>query len=91
MGWLAYTGDFSCVVGLNISANNATGFSAVPAGIYIGGYPYEFGQQTRFWSATEIYASHDAYFCYLIIFESVMGSAGEVYKENGYSVRCVRD
>ena len=78
----------NCAVGNNPSANNATGFSARPAGYYYGSY-YDFGNYATFWSATQNYSS-DA--CYRNLF--YLGSTvfrGNVIKDNGYSVRCVRD
>ncbi|MBO4653928.1 MAG: hypothetical protein J5644_00075 [Bacteroidales bacterium] len=78
-----------CDVGNNPSANNATGFSALPAGCYGGGY-YFFGYGAYFWSATE-YGDRYAYYRLL-----VYGTA-DVYRDNnnlkdyGFSVRCVRD
>ena len=51
-GWNSSTG--TCVVGLTPSNNNATGFSALPAGYYdadLGAYKSS-GDETFFWSST---------------------------------------
>ena len=75
--------------GNNPSTNNATGFSALPAGYYNGHY-YYFCNNANFWSATE---RNDENTCYLSLYCSY---AGVMYEESGdkydgFSVRCVRD
>ena len=77
------------VPGNNPSANNATGFSALPAGYYNGRY-YYFCNNAYFWSATE---RNDENTFYLSLYCSY---AGVMYEDNGdkydgFSVRCVRD
>ena len=77
----------TCAVGNNPNANNATGFSVLPAGGY---YSYEdFGYYADFWSATEG-SGGSVYDHYLGYGNSNMG---RYYfdKYNGFSVRCVRD
>ena len=90
-GWNSYTGnssDKACFPGYNPSGNNATGFSALPAGYYDSSYDY-FGTDAYFWSATER-SSDGAYGRYLSY--SYAGVARyDYYKSDGYSVRCVRD
>ena len=74
-----------CAVGNNPSLNNATGFSALPAGGRSGG----FCGDACFWSATE-QTDNIAYSRSLsLIYASV--SCQEVGKQEGMSVRCVRD
>ena len=76
-----------CVPGNNLSSNNVTGFSAVPAGYY-GGYS-SFGNSAHFWSATQ-YNSSYAYGRDLVFDDAdVNGNVSNKYY--GYSVRCVRD
>ena len=75
--------------GNNPSTNNATGFSALPAGYYNGRY-YYFCNNANFWSATE---RNDENTYYLSLYCSY---AGVMYEESGdkydgFSVRCVRD
>ena len=77
-----------CAVGNDLGGNNATGFSALPAGYYCGDY-YGFGGFAYFWSATE-YVDNDA--CY----RSLYFNGADVNRNNdgknyGFSVRCVRD
>jgi uncharacterized protein (TIGR02145 family) len=76
-------------VGNNPGTNNATFFSALPAGIYDYGDYYNFGYGANFWSATEDDGG-DAYlrslFC---IYADVFWYSDDKYY--GYSVRCVRD
>ena len=78
-----------CAVGNNLSENNATGFSALPAGsVGITGYGY-FGERACFWSSTENnsttanYRSIDYNYTYV--------NNGMAVKRQGFSVRCLRD
>lgn len=75
-------------VGKNQSANNATGFSALPAGGYYG-YYYSFDIDAIFWSATEFSSDNayvrDLYYYYAGVYRRNSN------KTNGFSVRCVRD
>ena len=68
--------------------NNATGFTAVPAGRFTGGFMAK-GMEANFWTASR---SHDVYVWYRYL------NAGSpvVYKtyntrDYGFSVRCIRD
>lgn len=77
-----------CEVGNDLSANNITGFSALPAGYYRGGYN-SFTYSANFWSAT-VASSSNAYSRYLIYCYTGV-YRGSHYKASGFSVRCVRD
>ncbi len=91
-GWNSYSGE--CYPGdQSVTANNATGFSAVPAGACTcsGSSVDIAGDYANFWSATQT-ASYPSYaygrdLCY--------GNADVgryySYKDNGRSVRCLRD
>ncbi len=86
-GWNTYDEE-DCCPGNNPSANNATGFSAVPAGNYNGIYD-DFGSYAYFWSATQG-SRYYAYCRYLRYYDAY------VYRSNydkdfGFSVRCLRD
>ena len=85
-GWDEINGE--CRVGNDQSSNNATGFSAVPAGIYNGDY-ISFGGSAFFWSATVVdlnsaYCRNLAYTTYRLLYD-------DQYKGRGFSVRCLRD
>ena len=86
VGWNSSTRN--CAVGNNPSANNATGFSARPAGDYYGSY-YSFGSYAYFWSATQ-HLSNGAYVRSLN-YSNANVSRYHGYKDDGYSVRCVRN
>ncbi len=76
------------------SSNWATddyGFSAYPGGIrdnYLGNF-YSIGYSGYWWSSTE-YASFNAWYRYLNYFDGNLNQSN-FRKENGFSVRCLRD
>lgn len=71
-----------------MSKNNATGFSALPAGRYTTTY-YNFGLDAHFWSATETASTH-AYNRNLF-YTTTNVNRGNINKNAGFSVRCVCD
>ncbi len=83
-GWAYYTD--TCAVGFDLSSNNATGFSALPAGRYYGSYS---NINAYFWSSTEDNGGN-AWRRYLNYGGANMYK-DYYYKYNGFSVRCVRD
>ena len=85
-GWNSSTN--TCAIGNNQSTNNATNFSALPAGTYYDFYDNP-GQTALFWSATES-SINSAKTCYLV-YNSAKVIRGDAYMSNGYSVRCLRD
>ena len=85
-GWYSYYGE--CAVGNNPDANNATGFSARPAGYYFGSY-INFGDFAIFWSATQG-GSNLAYYRFLDCYNAFVRKFNDS-KNYGYSVRCVRN
>lgn len=102
-GWIYQHGDCdggcgveNCAIVKNQSANNATGFSAVPAGYSnggIGGYD-AFGGGAYFWSTTQVsYNSRCAYYWYMYSNVATVyhDYCGNFDKDTGCSVRCVRN
>ena len=88
-GWTSYS--TTCTVGNNPSANNATGFSALPAGYYKYDGSYKlFGNHALFWSATER-NDDDAYYRRLCYDISSVKRGDDLGKVFGLPVRCVRD
>ena len=83
-----YSSSYDCAVGNDLSTNNVTGFSALPASYYNGFYDY-FGNEANFWSATE----DNDYLAYsrLLYYNSANVSGYNPNKFLGLSVRCVRD
>ena len=73
----------------NISGNNSSGFSALPAGNYYYGSYLDFGDGANFWSATEDDSSN----AWQRILSYRYAGVGRYYgnKGNGCSVRCLRD
>ncbi|MBR4537068.1 MAG: fibrobacter succinogenes major paralogous domain-containing protein [Bacteroidales bacterium] len=91
---LAATWEWSSASGTDVpgndpTTNNATGFSALPAGYYGNGGYISFGYYANFWSATENIANYayDRYLGYSYAY--VYRDGGNKYY--GFSVRCVRD
>lgn len=84
IGW--ENSDNTCAIGNQPDMNNATGFSALPAGGYYSGGFYSFGIIAEYWSST---SSHDCEFVYdrgHVVVSTSGGTAGR-----GFSVRCLRD
>lgn len=83
-----YKTQHNCAIGNNPEMNNATGFSALPAGGFNGGYS-GFSSTANFWCANALsntYA-HSITFDYS---ESVIEHSNDD-KKFGFSVRCVID
>ena len=87
-GWNTYTNN--CVVGNDPSTNNATGFSAVPAGYCNGSSFHNAGYSAFFWSSTH-YIINYAYSRYLYYNRAYVDRGDSSYKNSGFSVRCLRD
>ena len=90
-GW--ETDDYECAVGNDLSANNATGFNAMPAGRYSGNNYSDFGDYAYFWTATEDYDQYSTWAYYLnwSYYETDFHFQNETPKANKFSVRCVKD
>lgn len=87
------------------NATNASGFSALPAGYFDGGFfhdPYnaamgDLGYAAYFWSATEMSSYNNSFYWYLT--DKITGNTtglrgpetGPTIKSCGYSVRCFKD
>lgn len=85
-GW--NSSSAACAVGNNPSANNATGFGAIPAGDRHYNWGNEnFGVYAIFWSATETTNSNAGRL--LIGHNSASTDFSYKDKGNGFSVRCV--
>jgi uncharacterized protein (TIGR02145 family) len=83
----------ACSVCNNQKTNNATGFTALPAGrkIKYDHGTYYFGGEAYFWSATEV-NDEKAIFYYLYTnYEEFIRDVYGGEKSYSYSVRCVRD
>ncbi|MBQ4434119.1 MAG: T9SS type A sorting domain-containing protein [Bacteroidales bacterium] len=74
------------------TGRNSSGFSALPAGSYTYGRFGYFGNDATFWSATEAteYSSTSAKYRSLNYYYAGV-HRGNSSKDNGFSVRCVRD
>ncbi len=86
-GWNTSTNI--CAVGIAPSGNNATGFSAVPAGFCYNSLCSWAGSSAFFWSSTQ-YSSSGAWYYQLSSAGVGVYRYGEG-KDFGYSVRCLRD
>lgn len=86
--WTSF--DATGVIGNDLSLNNSTGFSALPGGYRSASGSFNYlGEYGCLWSATE-FSSANAWYR-----ELGYGGAGlsssYYYKQEGFSVRCVRD
>lgn len=74
----------------NADATNSSGFTALPGGTryYLGDF-FDAGGYGYWWSSTEA-AANAAYYRYLTYFYGAISGITD-YKENGFSVRCLRD
>jgi uncharacterized protein (TIGR02145 family) len=86
MGWESSTK--TCAVGNVQSENNATGFSALPAGGFGDNYT-PFGGSAYYWSATELYSGTARGF--FLKYDSQMKGSYSAFTYKGCSVRCLRD
>ena len=86
-GWSSSTN--TCAVGNTPASNNATGFSAVPAGYHNASRFYYSGFNANFWSSTE-FNSDLAYDRGLYYNDANVGRNNS-HKDSGFSVRCLRD
>lgn len=83
-----------CAVGNDMGANNATGFSALPAGTYSDGDYGTFGNTAGFWCSTELNTewAKISVIANMGNYVSMNDSATDGTTKNvGASVRCVRD
>ncbi len=89
-GWNSYSGE--CYPGdQSVTANNATGFSAVPAGICDGSSFDAAGILAYFVSATQP-ASNPSNACNRYLYSDYAPvTRGSDTKATGFSVRCLRD
>lgn len=85
-GWNSH--HSTCVTGWNQSTNNATRFTAYPGGYWSGGFQAP-KDDARFWTATEYNASYGYYFGIYTSWTTVDWAYN--YKDQGQSVRCLRD
>ena len=86
-GW--YEWGETCFIGNDQGTNNATGFSALPAGSYSNGSFGLTGGETNFWGATE---SNSETSCSLQLFLLNEDACVTYWPQScGCSVRCLRD
>ena len=83
------TGTTGCSPGYDMSLNNATGFSVLPAGDYYPGGIHDIGANAYFWTATE-YSSSSAWIRWLGSHTSTVPRE-DYNKGNGFSIRCLLD
>ena len=86
-GWAESTK--SCAIGNTPSENNASGFNALPAGMFFGRFDF-FGKAARFWSSTSSVALGK---CDVFMFwdEGIVKTSDQEPASVGFSVRCVKN
>jgi uncharacterized protein (TIGR02145 family) len=88
-GW--YSDATECAVGNNQSANNSTGFGAVPAGSCYESSNDEAGYGASFWSSSQYESDPSKAYDHNLIYNDVAARRYYDYKSYGFSVRCLRD
>ena len=84
-----YTSGTYCAVGTDQATNNATGFSAVPAG-YGNNSSFQFSERNAyFWSSSEL--SNLSTWYRNMSFNDATLNRNYASKSNAFSVRCLRD
>lgn len=78
----------NCAIGNDLTTNNITGFSAVPAGYY-GATLVNAGAEACFWSSTG--GGNEAATFFKLIANSQLDFHYNSSNSSGFSVRCVRD
>lgn len=89
--WNGFGGN--CVPG-GLTENNATGFSAVPTGYHSYANFSESGNLAHFWSTSlSLGSNEDSGPRYTILIRTNLSNAAQstAFKNNGLSVRCLRD
>ncbi|MCR5114237.1 MAG: fibrobacter succinogenes major paralogous domain-containing protein [Bacteroidales bacterium] len=79
-----------CAIGNDLTANNASGFSAMPSGYFTGSGFYGYLDIAGFWTTTAENETSSLDIC-LLSDRSYMYINDSSDKYIGYSVRCVRD
>ncbi|MBO4232557.1 MAG: hypothetical protein J5862_04915, partial [Bacteroidales bacterium] len=85
-GW--FSNQRECAVGPAKESNDATGFSAIPAGVFNGSFSGK-GTTANFWTATSASGTY-SYSRSLDYAESTVFRSND-NKKYGLSVRCVMD
>ena len=95
--WIDYgTSDEACLIGYNLTKNNLTGFSAIPALCldgHVGGIGSD-GNVTHFWSSTSVNSERaNDVGLYVMNFDTLYSGIQENLwtKQSLYSVRCLKD
>jgi len=90
-GWTSDTASYA--PGNTPSSNNATGFSALPAGYYQSVFAY-VGEDAHFWSASQQAGGRTPFFFSYspgLFYKNNHVSTSNTLKSFGYSVRCLKD
>ena len=85
--WNTHSTD--CRVGNDQASNNASGFTALPAGYFAVTNFAGISALAGFWSSEEGTSTHSTYRFFFNSNVNVLGAG--IFKERGYSVRCIKD
>jgi uncharacterized protein (TIGR02145 family) len=85
------TSEVEGAIGNDLSTNSRSGFSALPGSYRLNnGFFYDQSRSGRWWSATEVSATDDAWYRYLYYDKEGLFRAN-YYECSGFSVRLLRD
>jgi len=87
--WPLYT-TIENAIGNDLTTNNSTGFSALPAGVCGRWGSYNINISTTWWSSDADFYYSDAHCWQLFNYNTNFASVSDE-KYNGFSIRCIRD
>jgi uncharacterized protein (TIGR02145 family) len=75
------------------SITNSSGFTALPGGYrpYNNGPFSEIGYDANFWTSSEADSTYHTVWQRMLIYEDEWSNRFEVFKGNGFSIRCIKD
>ena len=96
-GWVA-SNNSDCAIGNDLSVNNASGFSAMPAGYFwseaynsVTGHFHDFGNSVAFWSSTEDDSFSNLIRTFYFSSADFEASNSTYWDDIGSSVRCLKN
>ncbi len=94
-GKMKSTGTIEAGTGLwsnpNTGATNVSGFTAVPAGYRVLGGAFDYFSRTDYWWSSSVESFWDNVWCRYVLYSTSETLKYDQSKNNGYSVRCLKN